>query len=169
MPWMQISVAIFVRQTRLIVGCWSSDLEHIVEVELVIAWFEPTVASSNCLSVSGPHERMCTLHVDSTNPGRSNLVFRSDQSRKLRCRIGLLCFLSSVAKRLWNSTWHVCSSFSQHTLSSHVLRCVLTFLLKIKEDIPKKRCRKQKSSVPWVRKVAYSNPTVTVAGSVSAC
>jgi len=27
--------------------------------------------------------RMCSRHVDSTNPGRSNLVFRSDRTRKL--------------------------------------------------------------------------------------
>src|SRR6218665_1410436 len=47
---------------------------------------------------------MCARHVDSINPGRSNLVFRSDRSRKLRCRIGLLrfwsyhplCFVSAV-------------------------------------------------------------------------
>src|SRR6218665_81365 len=32
---------------------------------------------------------MFTRHVDSTNPGRSSLVFRSDRSRKLRCRNGL--------------------------------------------------------------------------------
>ena len=38
---------------------------------------------------------MCTRHIDSTNPGRSNLVFRSDRSRKLRCRIG---------REYWNST-----------------------------------------------------------------
>jgi len=38
--------------------------------------------------------RMCARHVDSTNPGRSNLIFRSKPIGywKPRCRIGLLLY-----------------------------------------------------------------------------
>jgi len=54
--------------------------------------------------------RMCARHVDSTNPGRSNLVFRSKPipEGKPRCRIGL----SSQTYSLWG--WSNCTQCNNY-------------------------------------------------------
>ena len=66
---------------------------HYEEIKSCVDWFSPIKL------------RKPTMANHPTNPGRCNLLFRSDQSWKLRCRIGLLKYLLKPSRLKWLTCW----------------------------------------------------------------
>jgi len=73
----------------------SNPIHRVLKLQL----HKPTMAIGHSL-------RMCTRHVDSTNPGRSNLVFRSKPIPEAEMSNRLIAKMSALNIRALDITVH---------------------------------------------------------------